>query len=117
MNLVDEEVEAILHLVLEESIDSTVNDKEVVVNSVADWEIVKHCAGESDFIEYLYQLDHKLTATHGNQVSKCCLHTDGHKQSYGYYSCSSVRCRAVDTDTCSFQLKVILLLIVHVIYI
>ena len=91
---------------VEDDPTSSVDGASSVEDAPADWEIVKRCSGDTELVEYLYSLPYKMTATHGKQVSKCSLHTDGHKQLYGYYACSSVRCLGVQGDTCQFQLKV-----------
>ena len=63
------------------------------------------CIEEMD--EFLQAYTHKVTSSHGNQVSKCKKHvSDGHVQTYGYLRCSSVKCLKVPGDSCSFSFKV-----------
>ena len=105
-----------IHLELDEELTDVVDgavalvsDDESVVSSATTsdttWDIVKRCDTEDTFVDFLYTPPFRMVATHGNQRCKCSLH-DGHKQVYGYYSCSSVKCFAAEGDTCSFRLKV-----------
>ena len=60
-----------------------------------------------EFESFLTKHPFKLTSTHGNQRSRCTIHSnDKHYQTYSYYKCSSTKCFKESEDSCSFQLKV-----------
>ena len=98
-------------LVLEEEGDTSLAGSQAgsVAGSQArtgDWELLERFDTQIELLDFLYQYSFKMVVTHGNQTSKCPLHIEKHSQSYGYYSCSSVRCHKVPEDKCFFRLRV-----------
>ena len=74
--------------------------------NTGNWEIMHQFKDKDDLSDFFYTYPYKLTATHGNQKSRCPIHTEKHSQAYGYYSCLSVKCHGEDDEKCSFRIRV-----------
>ena len=74
---------------------------------IHDWLLINDF-NEEDLKDFLLSYTHKMTSTHGSQLSKCNLHPRStHKQEYGYMRCSSLKCFKTEEDSCLFVFKVI----------
>ena len=104
------------NLVMEDSAgDESTTTTTTATESVSDgiesatdarWLLVEEFKSKNELKDYLQAYTHKVTATHGQQKSKCNKHADGHVQTYGYLRCSSVKCIKTPGDCCSFVFKV-----------
>jgi len=62
---------------------------------------------ETDRPRFIVTYTHKMTSTHGSQESRCTFHdtTEKHKQTYGYYKCTSSKCFRSPEDSCTLQFR------------
>lgn len=105
----EEEIEG-LHLELTESEPESepenFNPSGNLPKSYKVWKVIQEFASAVLFESFLITYSHKMTATHGSQVSRCAFHSHKHKQTYGYYKCTSSKCIKDSGDSCSYQLRV-----------
>ena len=78
------------------------------LKSDTHWVILKTFKSDVELETFIRTYTHKMTSTHGNQVSKCIYHDmdEKHKQTYGYYKCTSSKCHKETSDKCSFEFRV-----------